>query len=228
MKNKATAIVLGAGHGLGEALCRKFSQEGYRVIGINRSKGVGGISNCEMFQADLNDVVQVGPVLQGVLDKYGAPEVVVHNTAQLVIKPFLETSQQEYAQAWQSTSNSLFASMQILLPKMTEVGQGAVIVSGATASIRGGEKFSAFASAKFALRGLTQSLAREFQPQGIHVAHVLLDGIIDTVRSRELHSLDPKKMMLPEDIASQYLALINQPKSVWTHELDLRPSSEGF
>ena len=93
-------------------------------------------------------------------------------------------------------------------------------MSGATASLRGG--------AKFALRGFTQSLAREFQRAGVHVCHAILDGIIDTARSRGLHSLDPAKMIKPADIAEVYWQLAHQPKSTWTHELDLRPASEGF
>lgn len=115
-----------------------------------------------------------------------------------------------------------------VMQPMVRAGGGTFIVSGATASLRGGARLSAFASAKFALRGFTQSLAREYQPAGTHVAHVIIDGIIDTERSRALHSLDPKKMMDPSDIASAYLALARQPKSTWTHELDLRPASEGF
>ena len=111
---------------------------------------------------------------------------------------------------------------------MADAGGGTFIVSGATASIRGGAKFSAFASAKFALRGLTQSLAREYQPLGVHVCHAILDGIIDTAQSRDLHDLDPAKMMKPVDIAEAYWQLAHQPNSTWTHELDLRPASEGF
>jgi NAD(P)-dependent dehydrogenase (short-subunit alcohol dehydrogenase family) len=111
---------------------------------------------------------------------------------------------------------------------MVRAGGGTFIVSGATASLRSGAKFSAFASAKFALRGLTQSLAREFQPVGVHVCHAILDGIIDTARSRNLHNLDPAKMMKPEDIAEAYWQLAHQPQSTWTHELDLRPAFEGF
>ena len=117
---------------------------------------------------------------------------------------------------------------QATLAPMANKGRGTFIVSGATASLRGGAKFAAFASAKFALRGLTQSMAREFQPQGVHVCHAILDGIIDTDRSRDLHSLDPAKMMKPGDIAEAYWQLAHQPTSTWTHELDLRPASEGF
>lgn len=225
MNQKPFAIVLGAGLGLGESICRKFQQAGYVTVGLNRSAN-DAVEN--IIQLDITDQRQLNSVLQELKLTYGTPEVVVHNTAQLTIKPFLETSVDEYTNAWKSMSQSLFAVMQELLPDMLEAKKGSVIVSGATASLRGSAKFSAFASAKFALRGLTQSLAREFQPQGIHVSHVLLDGIIDTKRSRELHSLSPDRMLKADDIAEQYLALVKQPRSTWTHELDLRPSTEGF
>jgi len=117
---------------------------------------------------------------------------------------------------------------QSVLQPMIDAGGGTFIVSGATASLRGGAQFSAFASAKFALRGLAQSLAREHQPSGVHVAHAILDGIIDTDRSRNLHGLDPARMMNPADIAEAYWLIARQPRSTWTHEFDLRPSSEGF
>ena len=111
---------------------------------------------------------------------------------------------------------------------MVDAGGGSFLVSGATASLRGGGRFAAFASAKFALRGLTQSLAREFQPKGIHVAHMILDGILDTNASRKLHNLPTEKMMQTDAVAQTYWDIAHQPKSVWTHELDLRPSTEGF
>lgn len=114
------------------------------------------------------------------------------------------------------------------IPAMVKNGGGAFLATGATASIRGGAKFAAFASAKFALRGLTQSLAREYQKDSIHVCHVLLDGIIDTPRSRALDGLETERMMQPNDIADAYWQLAHQPKSTWTHELDLRPVSEQF
>ena len=111
---------------------------------------------------------------------------------------------------------------------MVRAGGGAFLVSGATASLRGGARFSAFSSSKFALRGFTQSLAREFQTAGIHVAHFILDGIIDTPRSRDLHTLDPAKMMKKNDIAEVYWQTAHQPNSTWAHEIDLRPQSESF
>ena len=228
MNKKPIAIILGAGGGLGQTLCQQFHESGYLVVGINRTMTQVDNANFELHQANLSDTAETKVVLQNILENFGTPDVVIHNTAQLVIKPFLHTSSDEFNATWQSMNFSFFSAMQTLLPPMVKAGKGTVIVSGATASIRGGAKFAAFASAKFALRGLTQSLAREFQSQGIHIVHVLLDGIIDTPKSRALHSLDPEKMMMPKDIAAQYLALVEQPSSIWTHELDLRPSSESF
>ena len=227
MNKKPIALILGAGPGLGESLCEKFSDAGYLLVTVNRSyKSDNDL--IENHIADLGGAQTTKKVLSDIVKKHGAPEVVIHNTAQLVIKPFLETSEYEFEQCWSSMSKSLFNSMQVLLPSMLAAGKGCVLVSGATASIRGGNKFSAFTSAKFALRGLTQSLAREYQNQGIHVTHILLDGIIDTAHSRKIHSLSPNNMLKPNDVAEQYLNIVNQPKSVWTHELDLRPSSENF
>jgi NAD(P)-dependent dehydrogenase (short-subunit alcohol dehydrogenase family) len=145
-----------------------------------------------------------------------------------VIAPFAQTTLQQHQQVWSSMVQSAILLAQNTLQPMVQANGGSFIVSGATASLRGGAKFSAFASAKFALRGLTQSLAREYQPAGVHVAHVILDGIIDTPRSRSLHSLDPAKMMQPAEITEAYWHIAHQPKSTWTHEIDLRPASEGF
>ena len=111
---------------------------------------------------------------------------------------------------------------------MAKAGGGSFIVSGATASLRGGKHFSAFASAKAGLRALTQSLAKEYGAQGIHVAHIILDGILNTQRSRSLHGLPEEKMMQLDDVANAYLTLANQAPSTWTFEADLRPMGEDF
>jgi len=116
----------------------------------------------------------------------------------------------------------------LVLPGMLQRGSGTVLFSGATASLRGGAGFAAFASAKFALRGLAQSLAREFQPAGIHVAHVVLDGIIGGTPSVARTGIDPAKTLDPAGIARAYAALLAQDKAALTHELDLRPNAERF
>ena len=223
---KPFAIVAGAGAGLGQSVLKRFEQGGFAVVGLGRTAPPSPIG--AFHSLDLSDADAVATTLATLLDTYGVPQVVVHNTAELVIAPFGDTSLQDFSRVWTSMVQTAFLLGQSTLPLMAKSGRGAFIVSGATASLRGGAKFAAFASAKFALRGLTQSLAREYQPQGVHVCHAILDGIIDTDRSRALHSLDPAKMMKPADIAEAYWQLAHQPKSTWTHELDLRPASEGF
>ena len=220
------ALVAGAGAGLGQALCRRFRDGGMTVVGLGRTRPdavAGGFHTL-----DLADPAEALPCIAELIDRHGPPEIVVHNTAELVTGPFAETSYDDYRRSWASIVGTLVLLAQATLQPMARGGGGTLIVSGATASLRGGARFSAFASAKFALRGLTQSLAREFQPEGIHVAHVILDGIIDTARSRARHGLAPERMMDPDAIAETYWQIAHQPPSAWTHELDLRPASETF
>ena len=223
---KPLVVVAGAGAGLGQALLARFEAGGYMPVGLGRSKPTQTIGDFKTV-----NLAEEGPAcaaLQEVIAEHGAPKVVIHNVAELIIRPFEEGHVEDYQRTWRSMVQSGVLLAQVTLKPMVRAGGGSFIVSGATASLRGGARFSAFASAKFALRGLTQSLAREFQPAGVHVCHTILDGIIDTERSRDLHSLDPAKMMRTEDIAEAYWQMAHQPKSTWTHELDLRPASESF
>lgn len=225
-QQKPLAIVAGAGAGLGQSLLARFEAGGFHPVGLGRTRPDAPVG--DFHTVDLSDEKAVPDLLTQIIADHGAPKIVVHNTAELVIAPFLETTLSEYQATWTAMVQTAVLLAQSTLQPMVRAGGGTFIVSGATASLRGGAKFSAFASAKFALRGLTQSLAREFQPAGVHVAHAILDGIIDTPRSRDLHSLDPAKMMKPADIAEAYWQLAHQPRSTWTHELDLRPATEGF
>ncbi|SLN40695.1 SDR family NAD(P)-dependent oxidoreductase [Ruegeria meonggei] len=224
--DKPLVLVAGAGAGLGQALLSRFTKDGFAAVGLGRTQPETVIG--QFFEMDLTDESAVPSILAQVIAEHGPPKVVIHNTSELIIAPFAETRLADYQRTWGSMVQSAILLAQSTLQPMVRAGGGTFIVSGATASLRGGTRFSAFASAKFALRGLTQSLAREYQPAGVHVCHAILDGIIDTARSRDLHNLDPGKMMKPEDIAEAYWGLAHQPKSTWTHELDLRPASEGF
>lgn len=224
--DKPLIVVAGAGAGLGQSLLRRFSAGGFAAVGLGRTQP--NTVTGQFVELDLTNESAVPQAIASVIAEHGPPKVVIHNTAELVIAPFAETRLADYQRTWGSMVQSAILLAQSTLQPMVRASGGTFIVSGATASLRGGAHFSAFASAKFALRGLTQSLAREYQPAGIHVCHAILDGIIDTTRSRDLHSLDPAKMMKPEDIAEAYWSLAHQPKSTWTHELDLRPASEGF
>lgn len=220
------AIIAGSGSGLGCTLLSHFEKNGYKVIGLNRS--LPSTTDFDIRVVDLTDEKATKVVIDTLIKEHGAPKVVVHNTAQLEIKPLADTTCNDFKACWQSMALSAFILAKSLMKPMVDNGGGTFIVSGATASLRGSANFSAFSSAKFALRGLTQSLTREFQPQGVHVVHSILDGIIDTDNSRSLHSLDPNKMMKPEDIADVYFSLCQQAKSTWTHECDLRPFDGNF
>ena len=224
--DKPLVLVAGAGAGLGQSLLSRFTKDGFAAVGLGRTQPETVIG--QFFAMDLTDDSAVPSILAQVIAEHGPPKVVIHNTSELIIAPFAETRLADYQRMWGSMVQSAILLAQSTLQPMVHAGGCTFIVSGATASLRGGTRFSAFASAKFALRGLTQSLAREYQPAGVHVCHAILDGIIDTARSRDLHNLDPGKMMKPEDIAEAYWSLAHQPKSTWTHELDLRPASEGF
>lgn len=225
---KPFAIILGAGPGLGISLMEKFSREGYQVSGVNRSDPAPANSGLNIITVDLSDTDQTKRYLTDLIEKHGIPDVVVHNPAYLTISSLVETSTSDFEQSWRIMVLSAFNVMTLVLPEMAKQKSGTIIVSGATASLRGSANFSAFASAKFALRGLTQSMAREYQKQGGHVSHVILDGILDTQKSRELHSLSPDRMMKTKDVADVYYQLTQQNASTWTHELDLRAFSENF
>ena len=219
------AIVAGSGPGLGQSLVSAFGQAGYAAFGLNRSipEGAGNI-----LPTDLADPDQSRDRLNDLVSAHGAPKLVVHNTARLVVSPFEETTNDDFETTWRTMVLTAVNLARGVLPAMAASGGGTFIVSGATASLRGGRNFAAFASAKAGLRALSQSLAREYGPRGIHVVHVILDGIVDTDASRDRHGLDPARMMQPDDIAQTYLALAGQPPSTWTHELDLRPMTEAF
>lgn len=219
-------IVAGAGAGLGQSLLARFEAGGFTPVGLGRTRPDAPVG--AFHSLDLADETAVPDVIAAIIAEHGPPKAVIHNTAELVINPFLDGHLSDYQRTWTSMVQSCVLLAQATMQPMVRAGGGTFIVSGATASMRGGARFSAFASAKFALRGLTQSLAREFQPAGVHVCHVILDGIIDAPRSRALHGLDPAKMMQPQDIAETYWQIGHQPKSTWTHEFDLRPASEGF
>ncbi len=225
-QNSNLALVAGAGAGLGQSLLQRFANEGMTPVGLGRTEPDHRIGS--FHQVDFGDVKLAADLVNTLIETHGPPKIAVHNMAELVIAPFEDTETDAFQKCWVSMVQSLVVLGKSVLPAMARAGGGTLIVSGATASLRGGARFSAFASAKFALRGLTQSLAREYQPQGVHVVHVILDGIIDTPKSRALHGLDPAKMMDPADIADAYWALAQQPRSAWTHELDLRPATEGF
>lgn len=235
---RPTLLISGIAEGLGIELARTFAGAGHDIVGLSRSDRVTMETGAVVeeqggaythISCDLTDPAQVAAALGPVAERI---DHVVHNAHALLIRPFAETTPSEFERIWRT---GCFGAMQVtsaVLPAMLARGTGTVIFSGATAGIRGGARFSAFASAKFALRGFAQSLAREVGPQGVHVAHVILDGLIDELQTQERFGpqaeAEPSGRMDPDAIARSYLHLVRQPASAWTHELDMRPFSEKF
>ena len=227
-ETKPLAIIAGAGPGLGRAICEKFTNAGYQVVALNRSLHDALPDTIELLQVELSDPTAVIEAFGHIEDKYGLPDVLVHNPADYLNQPFLQTQPDQFLSIWQSTTLSAALLSQQAINRMLRKGGGTIVLSGATASVKAAAEHSAFASAKFALRGLAQSLAREFQNSGIHVCHVILDGVILSDKNQQQDGTDDATMMRPEDIAETYLSIARQPRTTWTQELDLRPINENF
>ncbi|WP_421789625.1 SDR family NAD(P)-dependent oxidoreductase [Hyphobacterium sp.] len=225
MTHKPVALVAGAGPGLGQYLLRFLSEHGYNAFGFNRSVRA---NFHQTVVVDLADERRVKAAVRDIHCAAGVPRLVIHNPASLLIAPFAETSPGEFEKVWRSMVLSAVHVARATLPTMAEMGGGTFVATGATASLRGGKNFSAFASAKSALRTLMQSLAKEYGPQGVHVAHVVLDGILDTRASRKLHGLEVERVLQLKDVALAYLYIATQPRSAWSFETDLRPMGENF
>lgn len=226
---KPLLVIAGYGDGLGQSLARRFLEGGFHVAGIARTGSARTLPGVRLYTADLADPQAATGALRAIEADFGSPAVLVHNVADLVRGPFLEVQAPDFERAWRSNVLTAFNACQAALPGMLKRGGGTLILSGATASLRGGARFAPFASAKFALRGLAQSLAREFQGQGLHVAHVVLDGVLWSARSRaRFPDLVRERCLEPDAVAETYWQLAHQPASAWTLELDLRPRTETF
>jgi NAD(P)-dependent dehydrogenase (short-subunit alcohol dehydrogenase family) len=179
--------------------------------------------------ADATDPASVAAAFDEVRSNLGAPEVFVYNAGAFQMGGILDISPEKFDECFKANCAGAFYAAQQVLPAMVDAGRGTVLLTGATAALRGGARFSALAVGKFGLRALAQSMAREFGPQGIHVAHVVVDGQIDTPRVREMSpGREDHTMLSPDAIAETYWQLHSQDQTAWTLELDLRPAVESF
>ncbi len=237
MKAKVAAI-LGIGPGLGAAVARRFAREDYAVALMARREeslapvrdeieGEGGTAL--PVPTDATDPASVASAFGRVRDELGEPEVFVYNAGAFKTGGILDLLPEDFDACFKANCAGAFYAARQVLPAMVETGRGTVLLTGATAALRGSARFSALAVGKFGLRALAQSMAREFGPQGIHVSHVVIDGQIDTPRVREMSpGREDHTMLSPDAIAETYWQLHSQDRSAWTLELDLRPSVERF
>lgn len=242
MSKPNVCCVIGAGDATGAAVARRFAREGYTVCVARRTEAAlqplvdqitaqGG--RALAFGLDARREEQVVGFFDRIEAEVGPIEVVVFNVGGNVRFPILDTTAQKYFKVWEMCAMAGFLAGREAARVMLPRGRGTVLFTGATASLRGGAGFAAFAGGKAALRALAQSMARELGPQGLHVAHVVIDGLIDTAFTREhfaQHVADagPDGILNPDHIADAYWTLHRQPRDAWTFELDLRPSVERW
>ncbi len=232
---KRVAIVAGVGPGLGAALVRKLALEGCRVGMFARSAGLIRKLAAELgskvmaIPTDISDAKQVAAGFRQVREKLGPVEILIAHASGSLGGHLEKTSPEEFERSWRGAVFGAFLCAREALPDMLKQAAGAIIFTGATSSVRGRGGAVAFSSAKFAVRGLAQSLAVELWPRGIHVAHVIIDGVIDTPNVRKAYKPTAKDPLLqPDAIADAYWDLIQQDRSAWSLEIDLRPHNEAF
>jgi NAD(P)-dependent dehydrogenase (short-subunit alcohol dehydrogenase family) len=225
------ALIVGAGEGLSASLARLFARENIRVaLAARRSEKLGALCRetgarayaCNAAEAD--DVER----LFGLVEReIGAPDLVVYNAGARARGPFLDLAPAEVAQSIMVSAFGGFLVAQQAARRMLPNKHGAILFTGASASVKGYPQSAPFAMGKFALRGLAQSLARELSPQGIHVAHFVIDGGIRSATRTEAPDR-PDSMLDPDAIAMSYFSVLQQPRSAWTWEMELRPWVEKF
>ena len=244
MSLKPACLIVGAGDGVGSALARAFAREGLAVCITRRPRNLDKLETvaaairseggeAHAYGVDARVEAEMIALVDKIEAEVGPLQVVVFNIGANVRFPVIDTTAQVYSKVWEMAALSGFFTGREAARVMAPRGKGTILFTGATASTRGGAGFSAFAGAKAALRQLAQSLAREMGPQGIHVAHVVVDGMIDGTFARSIAPeiqplLDADAILKPDEIAKNYVWLHNQQRSAWTFELDLRPWKENW
>jgi NAD(P)-dependent dehydrogenase (short-subunit alcohol dehydrogenase family) len=244
MSPTPSCLIVGAGDGVGSAIARAFAAEGLAVCVTRRPRHLEQLEalaasirkdghEAHAYGVDARNEVEMIALVDRIEAEVGPLEVVVFNIGANVRFPVVETTAQVYSKVWEMAALAGFFTGREAARVMTPRGRGTILFTGATASTRGGAGFSAFAGAKAALRQLAQSLARELGPQGVHVAHVVVDGMIDGTFARSIATdidalLDEDAILKPAEIARNYVWLHRQQRSAWTFELDLRPWKETW
>jgi NAD(P)-dependent dehydrogenase (short-subunit alcohol dehydrogenase family) len=236
MSDRETAVIVGVGPGLGLALVKVFARADMAVAMAARDEQRLAALETEdlgdrvrAYPCDSTDPAAVTALFEQAAADLGEPDVVVYNAGAFRPGGVLDIAAEEFERCWKVGCLGGFLVGQAAARRMVPRGRGTILFTGATAALRGSAKFANLAVPKFGLRALAQSMARELGPQGIHVAHIVIDGQIESERSRHLlEERGPDSLLAPDDIAETYLHLHRQARSAWTQELDLRPWVERF
>ena len=236
MQSRETAIIFGVGPGLGWALARRFVAENMQVGVVARDEArlnsvieSGGYASVRPYAADVSNGEDVVRVFESVDRDLGEPDLVVFNAGAFQRSNVLDIDPADFERCWRIGCLGGLLVGQGAARRMAKRGHGTILFTGATAALRGSAGFANSAVPKFGLRALAQSMARELGPQGVHVGFVIIDGQIASERYRHLIDERGKDSLLaPDAIAEIYLQLHRQPRSAWSHEIDVRPWSEKF
>lgn len=227
--------IIGYGPGLGAAYAEVFGQAGYELALLSRSgseigREASSAPNSRAFRCDAGDPENLRATLEAVEVEMGAIDVAIYNADLHHFGGLEEITEEQFEQSFRVGALGLFSTAKYLGPRMSKRGSGSIIVSGATAALRGNVWTTAFAASKSAQRNLAQSLAKQLGPNGIHVAYIVIDGVIDTEDTRtNFAPNEPDEFFMdPKDIAEAALMLARQRRSAWTFELDLRPFGEKW
>jgi NAD(P)-dependent dehydrogenase (short-subunit alcohol dehydrogenase family) len=242
MSDKKVVLVIGAGDATGGAIAKRFAREGYVACVTRRSADKlqplvdeirAGGGEAHGFASDARKEEEVAALVEGIERDIGPIEAFVFNIGANVPCSILDETARKYFKIWEMACFSAFLTAQAVARRMVARGRGTILFTGATAGLRGASHFAAFAGAKHGVRALAQSMARELGPRNIHVAHVVVDGAIDTAFIRDTFPdmyarKDQDGILNPEHIADNYWFLHAQPRDAWTFELDLRPWMEKW
>jgi len=234
MMNQAVCAIVGVGPGNGAAFARKFNANGYRVALLARNEAylnelAAELGDAKAYRCDVTDVDPIRSAFAAIKAEMGPVDVLIYNAGSGVFVTVDETTVEDFERTWSINTLGLLVAAQQVLPDMRERGGGNIIVTGATASLRGNIHTAPFAPAKAAQRSLAQSIAKRAGPDGIHVSYVILDGGVDLPGTRErMPDLPDDGLIKPDDIADAYYFLSQQPRSAWTFEMDLRPYVEKW
>jgi len=226
-----TALIVGAGPGISGSVARGLAKAGLKVglaaRNIDKLADLAGEIGAERFAVDAADPKAVAGLFEAADARLGEPDVVLYNASARAPGPIAELDPEAVRKAIEISAFGGFLVVQQAARRMLPHGKGAILLTGASASVKGYKQSAAFAMGKFGLRGLAQSTARELAPQGIHVAHFVIDGGVRSARRPDPNDR-PDSTLDPDDIAQTYLEVLRQRRSAWTWEVELRPWVENF